>query len=106
MKKAIILFVSVITIWMFASWCDIVADNTKPNPEHSKYNFFCMMFAEEIEKEGYVADAGIVVDCDGETWEVETKDFAVGDSVYLTIEDKGTPQLKDDEVIEVMKWQA
>lgn len=27
-------------VWVFASWCDIVADNTQPNPVHSDYNFF------------------------------------------------------------------
>lgn len=27
-------------VWVFASWCDIVADNTQPNPVHSEYNFF------------------------------------------------------------------
>ena len=29
--------------WAFASWCDIVADNTQPNPVHSEYNLFVMM---------------------------------------------------------------
>ena len=29
--------------WAFASWCDIVADNTNPNPVHSEYNLFVMM---------------------------------------------------------------
>lgn len=31
-----------IGVWMFASWCDIVADNCDPNPIHSEYNFFVM----------------------------------------------------------------
>jgi hypothetical protein len=31
-----------IGVWMFASWCDIVADNCDPNPVHSEYNFFVM----------------------------------------------------------------
>ena len=29
--------------WAFTSWCDIVADNTQPNPVHSEYNLFVMM---------------------------------------------------------------
>lgn len=27
-------------LWMFVSFCDIVADNNYANPVHSEYNFF------------------------------------------------------------------
>ncbi len=27
----------------FISWCDIVADNCEPNPQHSEYNLFVLM---------------------------------------------------------------
>lgn len=30
-------------VWVFASWCDIIADNSKPNPVHSDYNFFVLL---------------------------------------------------------------
>ena len=30
-------------LWAFISWCDIVADNCKPNPQHSEYNMFVLM---------------------------------------------------------------
>lgn len=30
-------------LWAFISWCDIVADNCKPNPQHSEYNLFVLM---------------------------------------------------------------
>ena len=29
----------VLLFWIFASYADIVADNNKPEPVHSKYNF-------------------------------------------------------------------
>jgi hypothetical protein len=32
------------SLWIFASWCDVVADNSAPNPVHSDYNFFVVMF--------------------------------------------------------------
>lgn len=32
-----------ILFWVFASWVDIIADNTQPNPQHSEYNMFVMM---------------------------------------------------------------
>lgn len=35
-------------LWLVASWVDIIADNTMPNPVHSEYNAFVMLteFAE------------------------------------------------------------
>ena len=37
--KGIIYAVSVLFIaWFILSWVDIVADNIKPNPQHSEYN--------------------------------------------------------------------
>jgi len=30
-------------LWLVASWVDIVADNTMPNPVHSEYNAFVML---------------------------------------------------------------
>lgn len=31
-------------LWIALSWADIVADNNYPNPQHSEYNFFTVMF--------------------------------------------------------------
>lgn len=31
-------------LWTVLSWADIVADNNYPNPQHSEYNFFTVMF--------------------------------------------------------------
>ena len=30
-------------LWGFVSWCDIIADNTEPNPQHYDWNLFVMM---------------------------------------------------------------
>lgn len=101
MKTIMKIFVVAITVWIFASWCDIVADNREPNPEHSKYNFFCMMFQEEYEIDGYVADAGIIVDMNGDAWQVDTSHYKVGEKLTAVFNDMGTPQIEDDEVIEL-----
>lgn len=58
--KGIIYTVSVLFIaWFVLSWADIVADNTKPNPQHSEYNMFVIMTREaEQEKEEPVGMCG------------------------------------------------
>lgn len=38
------LLLVVIAAWMLNSYCDIVADNSAPNPTHSEYNFFSVVF--------------------------------------------------------------
>ena len=35
---------AVLLLWIALSWADIVADNNYPNPQHSEYNFFTVMF--------------------------------------------------------------
>ena len=37
-----------IGIWGFVSWIDIVADNSLPNPTHSEYNLWVMLFDKEL----------------------------------------------------------
>ena len=34
---------AVLLLWILMSWVDIVADNCKPNPQHSEYNMFVLM---------------------------------------------------------------
>lgn len=47
MKKSIKVIawtlVFLFNIWVFASFCDVVADNNSKNPIHGKYNFFVLM---------------------------------------------------------------
>lgn len=43
-----LLFV-VIAAWMLTSYIDIVADNRYPEPTHSEYNFFSIVFPEKGE---------------------------------------------------------
>ena len=54
MKKTIKIIVYTICIalmlWFFLSWCDIVADNSKPNPEHHPYNIFVLMTEKQEEE--------------------------------------------------------
>ena len=38
-----LLFIAV-AAWMLVSYADIVADNNEPNPTHSEYNFFSLVF--------------------------------------------------------------
>ena len=37
-----------VAVWGFASWIDIVADNNMPNPVHSEYNLFVLLFDREV----------------------------------------------------------
>lgn len=32
--------------WFLVSWCDIMADNSAPNPQHLQWNMFTTMFPE------------------------------------------------------------
>ena len=32
--------------WFLISWCDIMADNSAPNPQHLQWNMFTTMFPE------------------------------------------------------------
>ena len=41
-KSLIIAFAA----WFLISWCDIMADNTAPNPQHLQWNMFTVMFPE------------------------------------------------------------
>ena len=100
-KNTVITIVVMMMMWMSFSWIDIVSDNTSDEPKHSQYNFFCMMFEREYEMCGVVADAGLVVDENGEGWEVDTTDYHYGDEVFITLNDNGTPQIDDDVVIEL-----
>lgn len=38
-----LLFIAV-AAWMLTSYADIVADNRSPEPTHSEYNFFTVIF--------------------------------------------------------------
>lgn len=33
----------VMMVWLAVSWVDIIADNDRPNPTHSKYNAFVLL---------------------------------------------------------------
>lgn len=51
MKKIIKVAAMLVSVgfiaWFVLSWVDIVADNCKPNPHHSKYNMFVVMFSDK-----------------------------------------------------------
>lgn len=42
MKKIFYVICIVLLLWVAVSFCDVVADNSKPNPVHSNYNFFML----------------------------------------------------------------
>lgn len=35
-------------LWFVASWFDIIADNTKPNPQHYDWNFFVVAYENRV----------------------------------------------------------
>lgn len=42
---------AVLLLWMLVSWADIVADNSRPNPQHYDWNFFIVFFNDKQEEE-------------------------------------------------------
>ena len=53
MKVIKVLFYTIsigLILWFVLSWCDIVADNTAPNPVHHPYNAFVLMTKEKQEE--------------------------------------------------------
>lgn len=49
--KALAITLSIfLTAWVLASWWDIAADNSKPNPEHHPLNFFSVVFPSQEDK--------------------------------------------------------
>ena len=53
-----IIAVIIMVIWLVVSWVDIIADNDKPNPSHSKYNAFVLLTEEFPETVQEPAEAG------------------------------------------------
>lgn len=43
-KALLTLLFVVIAAWMLTSYADIVADNNSPDPAHSEYNFFSIVY--------------------------------------------------------------
>ena len=89
MKKTIKIIVYTVCValmlWFFLSWCDIVADNTKPNPVHHPYNIFVLMTQEQEEEvsDGMCGDpvsastdikCGVIYSIDGNYITFETDD--------------------------------
>lgn len=60
--KGIIYTVGIlIFVWFIASWADIVADNSKPNPQHHPYNMFVLMTKDYEQKHEQVAETNTEV---------------------------------------------
>lgn len=119
-----------VMIWVAASYIDIVADNTRPNPEHHPYNAFVLLTGwqdkdEEVERDGqcgnpiqpYVRIAcGWIIDKDGDLltiededgniWEVEVgygENFEVDEYLCIFFDKMDTDNIKDDEIVKLWK---
>lgn len=115
-------------VWVFLSWCDIVADNDKPNPIHHPMNFFIVTMKDKDtaqEENGACGDplgenvqvvCGVVnsvhgngvgfTDENGEDWYCEVgygENFQEGDYLCAFIDTKGTDDLSDDEIVKFWK---
>ena len=42
-KNSLCVIVILFWAWFFASWCDVIADNCYPNPQHHPLNMFVLM---------------------------------------------------------------
>lgn len=111
--------------WMIVSWVDIVADNCEPNPVHSPYNLFVLLFDEDEpeakpEMDGQCGDpmevlrgttgfikemseTGIIFEtADGNTWYTEPGDTSAFDpnGYYVIMFDTmGTEDINDDQIL-------
>ena len=61
----------------------------------------------QYERKGEVVKSNrqeiVVVDLNGETWKVKAQGFKVGDKVVMTMREKGSTSICDDEVIDISK---
>lgn len=119
-----------VMIWVAASYIDIVADNTRPNPVHHPYNAFVLLTGwqdegEEVERDGqcgnpiqpYVRIAcGWIIDKDGDLltiededgniWEVEVgygENFEVDEYLCIFFDKMDTDNIEDDEIVKLWK---
>lgn len=117
-------------LWFIASWVDIVADNTAPNPQHGDWNLFVILFQEEASEEveeipamcgnpvnaytritcGWITsinyDENILTleDEDGEIWVVEVgnaQEFSEQGYYCIFFDTMGTADKYDDEVVKL-----
>lgn len=109
-------------LWTVLSWADIVADNSKPNPQHDEHNMFVLMTEkEEVEDTTSIVygnrvvwaevsninhETNIVsfVDTDGETWVAEVgnvNEFDLNRFYEIHFDDMGTADLYDDEILKI-----
>lgn len=127
--KNIVLAASILLIiWAGLSWADIVADNCDPNPVHSKYNLFVLLFPEEEEEptptEGQCgdplsalrvdmasievrSDTGVIfLTDDGNTWYTEPEDmedFSTDGYYVVMFDTMGTDTIDDDQILKVFR---
>lgn len=131
MKSTICAIFVLLAIWSVFSWVDIVADNTQPNPQHSKYNLFVLMASDkekpEMDEEwdNLMTDhtrlaSAIIDNIDGDVltiitaeddreWVVEVVDgdsFSEDDYLCVFFNTIGTENVEDDEIMKlyVEKW--
>lgn len=120
---------AVVIIWFIASWVDIVADNSEPNPQHSEYNAFVLMTKQEEEPAEVDGMCGspltdrtrlatavitridgntltLVTLEDGEEWTVEVgygENFSTDDYLCVFFDNMGTESIYDDEIVKLWK---
>lgn len=113
-------------IWAGLSWADIVTDNCDPNPVHSKYNLFVLLFSEDepTPTEGQCgdplsvlrvdmasieerSDTGVIfLTDDGNTWYTEPEDmedFSTDGYYVVMFDTMGTDTIDDDQILKVFR---
>ena len=113
MKKLIATVSVLMGLWLMMSMIDITADNTQPNPTHSKYNLItigCEMFSkrtvEATVSQSNVKDYGYIeaTDVNGDVWALEVSDtdeIPLGTKCKIKLDTQGTTKEWDDEVIDI-----
>ena len=113
MKRLIATVSILLGVWLMLSMIDIAADNTRPNPTHSKYNLItmsCELFSKRTinatVSQSNVKDYGYieVIDTNGDVWALEVSDtdeIPLGTKCKIKFDTQGTTKVWDDEVIDI-----
>ena len=109
MAKAIIVLFA---FWVLASWVDVMADNSQPNPEHHKWNVFTVFaFNDEVRAKVDLVntvDNTIVFDDGDDYWIAEVEDasqYKYGDEYTIVFKRNNPKDKYDDELIDIKKQQ-
>ncbi len=97
-------------LWVLVSWCDVMADNSKPNPQHSKFNFFNVLYPNvrvedcRVEAINHKDNTIELVDVNDDVWIAEvdnTVNYHIDQIVTVKFKEVIPTDRTKDEIIEL-----